>query len=785
LQAALSTRLTAVAFFLAPQDNWLNSFVSDAQVQKFCIEREAAHLHATSIVPHSHLFNNLASRLQLHRLNSMQCLRNELRDCERLEIPHIVLHPGSVGKQHPREEGFDNFLALLNALLAETRTTVILLENSAGQGQSIGCTIAELAQLIQGVHDKSRVGICLDTQHLYAMGYDLNLPHVFDNILDEVDSLLGLPTLWAIHVNNSAVPLGSRRDRHANLGAGHIRPEFFHALVRNPRIKHLPFILETITSENPLAHRVQTLEIAWLQAASTRESFAQLPPLANIPQIVEPQFLPLAAPPPTQARAPIDPGLLWLEEQACDDIRNALQSAPAEGPLRDQLETLLAQTDLRFLDFAQPTVIEPSRTPPADTTIAVGPTSKRESVEQDGPEKGISHSCPSPSEPTSAHQHWYASRTLPPNPSTVPQAFDPSRYQTGLAGFTRLMSDAREGLSRTTTALDELCTRLAQIALQSERLRPTPKPQTVLPGTPLQSRVSFFGLSRPRIRPFRLTFSREQRVTISKEPAPDPPLTPTEQSEMFAAMEAPHSFNPALGPPLAAFEHPPAPAVPDEPSPSGPHGDYFAPAWFTTDLRSFWQPLRGIQLDVASNRRANASVRANRFLSLDKGHNSLTDAWDADTIFCNPPPDRQHLSAWGSRIVSEAAKPGPNLKRKEIVAILPLTGARWQQNIFAAASLVLMPKEPMIFWNSSHKRLVGRLPIMVAYFGGFSARFAHLMQPRFHVFPGGKSEPFTTVLPPWFPSPNAPVAEDGNNSSAGDTTGEPEGDDDEKVDFAR
>jgi hypothetical protein len=145
LQTALNSRTTAFAFFLAPKNQWLNSFISDAQIRKFLTEREAAHIPASAVVPHSHLFNNLASAGQLHRVNSMQCLRNELRDCERLGIPHIVLHPGSAGKQHPREDGFVNCIAGLNALIAETRKTCILLENSAGQGHSIGCTIPRWA----------------------------------------------------------------------------------------------------------------------------------------------------------------------------------------------------------------------------------------------------------------------------------------------------------------------------------------------------------------------------------------------------------------------------------------------------------------------------------------------------------------------------------------------------------------------------------------------------------------------------------------------------------------
>ena len=151
-------------------------------------------------------------------------------------------HPGShVGQG--AAAGLEKTTALLNTLLKPDLSTTVLIETMAGQGSEIGGTFEEVAEIIRRVELSEKVGVCLDTCHVYAAGYDI--VHDLDGVLEAFDSVIGLDRLKALHVNDSLFPQGSRKDRHAPIGKGCIGLDAFLALVDHPSLKNLPMILET------------------------------------------------------------------------------------------------------------------------------------------------------------------------------------------------------------------------------------------------------------------------------------------------------------------------------------------------------------------------------------------------------------------------------------------------------------------------------------------------------------------------------------------------------------
>ena len=151
-------------------------------------------------------------------------------------------HPGShVGQG--AEKGIEKTAALLNALLQENMPTTVLIETMAGQGSEIGGTFKEVSEIIRRVELSEKVGVCLDTCHVYAAGYDI--VHDLDEVLEDFDTQIGLGRLKALHVNDSLFPLGSHKDRHAPIGQGCIGLDAFLQLVDHPALKTLPMILET------------------------------------------------------------------------------------------------------------------------------------------------------------------------------------------------------------------------------------------------------------------------------------------------------------------------------------------------------------------------------------------------------------------------------------------------------------------------------------------------------------------------------------------------------------
>ncbi len=208
---------------------------------KFKVEREGIE----PVVAHMPYLPNLASPKEDIYSNSKKALKNELKRCESLGIPFLVTHLGShLGRG--REFGIKRVSRAINEALLKTNTdTTILLENTSGSRNSIGSSFENIAEILNELENKSRVGICFDTCHAYAAGYDLKYKAAISRTLNNFDKIIGIDKMKVIHLNDSKSGLGSKIDRHEHIGMGMIGRDGFKAILSNPVIVNLPLILET------------------------------------------------------------------------------------------------------------------------------------------------------------------------------------------------------------------------------------------------------------------------------------------------------------------------------------------------------------------------------------------------------------------------------------------------------------------------------------------------------------------------------------------------------------
>jgi deoxyribonuclease-4 len=212
-------------------------------------ERQAAEKEAGGIFPvvaHASYLINIASPKEDVWQKSFDALKIEVERCEVLDVPFLALHPGSHMKAG-EEAGLANVARALSQLHAETPgfETMVCLEQMAGQGTNLGMTFEQLAWLLDHTDQRERLGICVDSCHLYAAGYGVRTPEGYAKTMEDLDRIVGLERLKVVHLNDSVHELGSRRDRHAHIGEGTIGLEGFRNFVNDPRLADLPGLLET------------------------------------------------------------------------------------------------------------------------------------------------------------------------------------------------------------------------------------------------------------------------------------------------------------------------------------------------------------------------------------------------------------------------------------------------------------------------------------------------------------------------------------------------------------
>ncbi|MEX2501829.1 MAG: deoxyribonuclease IV [Trueperaceae bacterium] len=242
----------AFQIFVKSPNRWSAKERPAAESDAFRKGREGVGL---PVVAHAGYLINLASPKPEVRDKSADALLDELRRCEALGVPGLVLHPGAP-QNDGREIGIDRVAQGLDAVLERLgpASVRVLLENTAGQGSTLGVDLAEIEAIRARSAVPDRLGVCLDTCHAFAAGYDLRDASGYERLIDELADGSGTGTLACWHLNDSKFPLGARRDRHANIGDGELGREPFARLLHDDRFAELPMILETPLGDDELGH---------------------------------------------------------------------------------------------------------------------------------------------------------------------------------------------------------------------------------------------------------------------------------------------------------------------------------------------------------------------------------------------------------------------------------------------------------------------------------------------------------------------------------------------------
>lgn len=243
LYRAMEYRCTALQLFTQNARAWQAPALSDARIEGFQAAQAAAGIW--HIAAHAAYLINLATPDLKNHHKSCQTLTQELVRAACLKIPYVVVHPGShMGKGE--DFGIARICQSLDRILGESPDGPrLLLETVAGQGRDLGWRFEELARMVENAKYRDKLGICLDTCHVFAAGYELSTPAGYERTLSRFDQLLGLDWLYLIHANDSRHARGSRRDRHAHIGHGEIGLSGFSLLMNDPRLKDIPKIIET------------------------------------------------------------------------------------------------------------------------------------------------------------------------------------------------------------------------------------------------------------------------------------------------------------------------------------------------------------------------------------------------------------------------------------------------------------------------------------------------------------------------------------------------------------
>lgn len=235
---------TTIQLFTSNQRQWGSRKISEEEVATWEALRKETHL--TIVMSHDSYLINLGSNKPDLLEKSRKAFKEELERCHLLKINFLNFHPGaSTGASV--ESCLDTIIESMLQLesLAKKGHTRLLFETTAGQGSTVGWNFDEIGYLIKHTHRKMPVGVCIDTCHIFSAGYDIRTKAGWNHTLKEFDEKIGLDHLYAMHLNDSKCPLGSRKDRHEQIGKGEIGMESFEVVMTHPKLKSLPKYLET------------------------------------------------------------------------------------------------------------------------------------------------------------------------------------------------------------------------------------------------------------------------------------------------------------------------------------------------------------------------------------------------------------------------------------------------------------------------------------------------------------------------------------------------------------
>jgi len=234
----------AIQIFTRNPNQWKSKALPDEQIQGFKSGIKAYNIQA--VMTHSIYLINLASGDKNLRRRSERAFLDEMDRCDTLGIPFLVFHPGSF-RETSEKKGIRRLVNSLQRLLNQRleQSVVLLIENTSGAGSLLGASFEQIAEIRDRIGMPKRVKVCFDTSHAFAAGYDLGTPEGFDEVMDHFDETIGLEQLQGFHLNDSLTHLGSRRDRHENIGHGQIGTATFERVINDRRFQLHPMTLET------------------------------------------------------------------------------------------------------------------------------------------------------------------------------------------------------------------------------------------------------------------------------------------------------------------------------------------------------------------------------------------------------------------------------------------------------------------------------------------------------------------------------------------------------------
>lgn len=259
IDRALAIGANAFALFTKNQRQWQAAPLTASSIDAFKKAMARAGFLPEQVLPHDSYLINLGHPEPEALAKSRDAFLDEMRRCEQLGLCYLNFHPGSHLGKIPERVSLKLVSESINWTLEQTQGVTAVIENTAGQGTNLGWSFEQLAAIIDGVEDKSRVGVCLDTCHAFAAGYDLRTQEGCEQVFDEFERQVGFAYLKGMHINGAKSTFGSRVDRHHSLREGNLGEAVFRYLMPDPRFDRIPLILETIDEG------IWSEEIAWLR----------------------------------------------------------------------------------------------------------------------------------------------------------------------------------------------------------------------------------------------------------------------------------------------------------------------------------------------------------------------------------------------------------------------------------------------------------------------------------------------------------------------------------------
>lgn len=244
-----------IQVFIRNVRGWASKPLENSEIEEFLATKVKFRDSIWPIMSHNSYLINLATSDGEKLSKSYNAMLDEIVKAEQLQLDYIVIHPGTYNykdKNEDKETGLNRIADQLNKLISETSQfkVIILLETVAGQGHNLGRKFRHIASIIQKIKNKDRIGVCFDTCHSFASGYDFTSKQRYDAMWDKFDDVIGLKYLYAFHLNDSERELGSRVDRHTHIGQGKIGKKAFGYFINDERFTDLPGVLETPKGED-------------------------------------------------------------------------------------------------------------------------------------------------------------------------------------------------------------------------------------------------------------------------------------------------------------------------------------------------------------------------------------------------------------------------------------------------------------------------------------------------------------------------------------------------------